>query len=63
DLGTLQLVRLVSDEFDDIIQQSLKNIKSREFILSIYFGQNVAQKYKELSAIFYKHFQVPFLRV
>ena len=63
DLKNLKLVRIVSDEFDDIIQQSLKNIKSREFILSIYFGQNVAQKYKELSTLFYKHFQVPFFRV
>ncbi|NJX14611.1 RimK family protein [Tamlana crocina] len=63
DLKTLKLVRIVSDEFDDIIQQSLKNIKSREFTLSIYFGQNVAQKYKELSNLFYKHFQVPFFRV
>ncbi len=63
DLKTLKLVRIVSDEFDDIIQQSFKNIKSKEFILSIYFGQNVAQKYKELSSIFYKHFQVPFFRI
>ena len=63
DLKSLKLVRLVSDEFDDVIQQSLKNIKSQEFTLSIYFGQNVAQKYKELSSLFYKHFQVPFLRV
>ena len=58
DLKTLKLVRIVSDEFDDEIQKSLKNIKSREFTLSIYFGQNVAQKYKALSAQFYKHFQV-----
>jgi len=63
DLKNLKLVKIVSDEFDDVIQQSLKNIKSRAFTLSIYFGQNVAQKYKELSSLFYKHFQVPFLRV
>lgn len=63
DLKVLKLVRIVSDEFDDVIQQSLKNIKSQEFTLSIYFGQNVAQKYKELSTLFYRHFQVPFLRV
>lgn len=63
DLKALKLVRIVSDEFDDVIQQSLKNIKSQDFTLSIYFGQNVAQKYKNLSTLFYKHFQVPFLRV
>ncbi|MDN3666409.1 RimK family protein [Algibacter miyuki] len=63
DLKDLKLVKIVSEDFDNVIQQSLKNIKSREFVLSIYFGQNVAQKYKELSSLFYKHFQVPFLRV
>lgn len=63
DLKALKLVRIVSEEFEDVIQNSLKNIKSQDFTLSIYFGQNVAQKYKELSALFYKHFQVPLLRV
>lgn len=63
DLREPKLVKIVSDEFDDLIQKSLKNIKSQEFTLSIYFGQNVAQKYKELSWMFHRHFQIPFLRV
>jgi glutathione synthase/RimK-type ligase-like ATP-grasp enzyme len=63
DLREPKLVKIVSEEFDDLMQTSLKNIKSQEFTLSIYFGQNVAQKYKELSAMFHRHFQIPFLRV
>ncbi|TBW29148.1 RimK family protein [Gramella sp. KN1008] len=63
DLGEPKLVKIVSEDFDDLIQQSLKNIRSQEFTLSIYFGQNVAAKYKELSAMFFRHFQIPFLRV
>ncbi|MCC8360343.1 RimK family protein [Salinimicrobium sediminilitoris] len=63
DLREPKLVKIVSDEFDDLIQKSLKGIKSPEFTLSIYFGQNVAQKYRELSAMFHRHFQIPFLRV
>lgn len=63
DLREPKLVKIVSDEFDDLIQKSLKAIKSQEFTLSIYFGQNVAHKYKELSAMFFRHFQIPFLRV
>lgn len=63
DLGEPKLVKIVSEEFDDLIQQALKSIKSQEFTLSIYFGQNVAAKYKELSAMFFRHFQIPFLRV
>jgi len=63
DLREPRLVKTVSDEFDDLIQKALKDIKSPEFTLSIYFGQNVAQKYRELSAMFHRHFQIPFLRV
>jgi glutathione synthase/RimK-type ligase-like ATP-grasp enzyme len=63
DLKAPRLVRVISEEFDELIQQNLKNIKSREFELSVYFGQNIASKYKELSATFFKHFQIPFLKV
>lgn len=63
DLREPKLVKIISEEFDDVIQKSLKSLKSREFVLSIYFGQNVAQKYKELSALFFRHFQIPFLQV
>lgn len=63
DLKAPRLVKVISEEFDDLIQQNLKNIKSREFELSVYFGQNVAQKYRDLSAHFFRHFQIPFIKV
>ncbi len=63
DLREPKLVKIVSGEFEDLIQKSLRAIKSPEFTLSIYFGQNVAQKYRDLSAMFFRHFQIPFLRV
>ena len=63
DLGTPKLVKIIGEEFDDLVQNSFKKIKAKEFTLSIYFGQNVAVKYKELSAMFFKHFQIPLMRV
>ncbi|MAL59232.1 MAG: RimK family alpha-L-glutamate ligase [Flavobacteriaceae bacterium] len=63
DLKSPKIVKIISEEFDELIQQNLKNIKSREFDLSVYFGQNVASKYKELSAMFFRHFQIPFIKV
>jgi len=63
DLREPKLVKIVADDFDDLIQKSFKNIKSTEFTLSVYFGQNVAQKYKELSSMFFRSFQIPFLRI
>ncbi|RKS53002.1 glutathione synthase/RimK-type ligase-like ATP-grasp enzyme [Gillisia mitskevichiae] len=63
DLRQPKLVKIIADDFDDLIQKSFKNIKSQEFTLSVYFGQNVAQKYKELSTMFFRSFQIPFLRI
>lgn len=62
DLKAPAIVKIVSDELDELIQKSLKKIKSTEFTLSIYFGQNMAKQYDKLSHEFHKLFQAPFLR-
>lgn len=68
DLITIQdfksptIIRIVSGELDDIIQSSLKSIHSDKFVLSIYFGKNVAIKYDRLSTYLYKEFRAPLLR-
>ncbi len=68
DLITIQdfksptIIRIVSDELDDIIQSSLKSIHSDKFVLSIYFGKNVAVKCDRLSTYLYKEFRAPLLR-
>lgn len=56
------IMRYVSDELDDMIQKSLKSIKSKHFQLSVYFGRNVAKRYDRLSAHLFKLFQTPLLR-
>lgn len=63
DLKDLTLVRMVCDAFDELIQKSLKDIRSEQFTLSVYFGQNVAKKYKELSTVFHRYFQIPLMRI
>ncbi len=62
DLKAPSLVRIVSENLEDIIQRSLKKIKSGEYILSIYFGQNTAKQYAALAAELHRLFQSPFLR-
>lgn len=62
DLKTPALVRIISDELDDLIQRSLRHIKSDPFVLSIYFGENVAKQHHRLAQELYKLFQAPFLR-
>ncbi|MBS0622980.1 MAG: RimK family protein [Verrucomicrobia bacterium] len=62
DLKSPTIIRLVSEELDDLIQRSLKPIRSSEFVLSIYFGSNLAKRYDQLSLRLFKHFQSPFLQ-
>ena len=62
DLKAPAIVRIVSDDLDELVQKSLKKIKSPEYTLSIYFGQNIARQYDKLSHELHKLFQAPFLR-
>lgn len=62
DLKAQTIVKSVSDDLDNLVQKSLKNIRSTEFVLSIYFGRNVSAQYNRLAHELHKLFQAPFLR-
>ena len=62
DLKSQTLVRLASEELDELIGKSLSSIHSTEFVLSIYFGRNLAKRYDVLSHRLFKLFPAPFLR-
>ncbi len=62
DLKSPSIIRFVSAELDELIQRSLKPIRSESFTLSIYLGHNLAQRYRSLSQQLFKLFQVPFLQ-
>ncbi len=56
------VVKVISDELEELIQKSFRTIKSKEFELSVYFGRNIAIKYNKLSLELHKIFQVPLFR-
>ncbi len=62
DIKASEIVRIRSDDFDDLVQSSLKSLTSEEFVLSIYFGQNLAIRYDRLSAHLFRTFGAPLLR-
>ncbi len=62
DFKTQAVVRMVSDEIDDLIQKSLASVKSNQFELSIYFGQNLAMRYHKLALSLFNQFPSPMLR-
>ena len=62
DLQSQNLVRLLTENLDDLVQKSLAPIKSDAFELSIYFGRNVASRYDVLSHRLFSLLQAPLLR-
>lgn len=62
DLKSQTIVRIISDELDSLIQASLKPIQGDRFILSIYFGKNLAKRYDRLSYRLFLQFPAPLLR-
>lgn len=62
DLKSQVMMRLVTNELDELIQKSLSRIHSDKFTLSIYFGQNMAKRYARLSLQLFNIFQSPLLR-
>jgi glutathione synthase/RimK-type ligase-like ATP-grasp enzyme len=62
DLQSQNLVRLLTEDLDELVQKSLAPIKSDSFELSIYFGRNVASRHEALSHRLFSRLQAPLLR-
>ena len=62
DLQSQNMVRLLTEDLDELIQKSLAPIKSDAFELSIYFGRNVASRHDALSRQLFNLLQAPLLR-
>lgn len=62
DLRTPSIARFMAEELEELVERSLKSLRSSEFTLSIYFGHNTAKRYDELSRRLFHMFQAPLLR-
>ncbi|MBU0678446.1 MAG: RimK family protein [Verrucomicrobia bacterium] len=62
DLQSTGIIRLMSGSLEDMIQKNLASIQSDRFVLSIYFGRNLARKYDSLSLKLFNQFRAPLLR-
>jgi glutathione synthase/RimK-type ligase-like ATP-grasp enzyme len=62
DLKQSSLIRIVSEDIEDLVQKGLAPIRSDSFELSIYFGRNMAQRYDRLCKALFNHFPAPLLR-
>ena len=61
DVKSRSLLR-ADDELEGIVERSLHMIKSKRFVLSIYFGCNVAERHGDLSRALFNLFPMPLMR-
>lgn len=62
DMKSQTITRFVSDDLFELIQKNLAPIRSEEFVLSIYFGRNLARRYDRLAHSLFNLFPAPLLR-
>ena len=62
DLRLSPLVRIVSEDLQDLIRKSLSPLHSDKFEISIYFGSNLAERYGRLARALFNQFPAPLLR-
>jgi glutathione synthase/RimK-type ligase-like ATP-grasp enzyme len=62
DLKQSSLIRIVSEDLEDLVQKGLAPIRSNSFELSIYFGRNMTERYDRLCQALFNHFPAPLLR-
>lgn len=62
DMKFAPVVRQASEELEPLIERLFKPIRSDAFVLSIYFGRNVAHRYDALAGRLFKLFPAPLLR-
>jgi glutathione synthase/RimK-type ligase-like ATP-grasp enzyme len=62
DVLSTSLSKLISQDLEEEIQHSLHDIKGDEFILSLYFGQNMAKRHADLAKKLHGLFPLPLIR-
>lgn len=62
DMKSAALSRVITDDLDDLIQRTLRPIKSERFTLSIYFGQAMTKRDRALGQRLFSLFPSPLLR-
>ncbi|MBN2509373.1 MAG: RimK family protein [Spirochaetales bacterium] len=63
DIQNVSILNLSSPQLDAMVNKALRQLKSSEFELSIYFGKNMSAQYDKLCGEIYRHFRAPLLRV
>ena len=53
---------IVGNDLQEVVEKSLHGITSDEFVLSVYFGRNVAERHSKLAAMLFHMFPCPHMQ-
>jgi glutathione synthase/RimK-type ligase-like ATP-grasp enzyme len=62
DLRAPSVLRLIAADLDDLMRRSLAALNSDEFVLSVYFGRNMAKRHERLARALFNLFPAPLMR-
>jgi glutathione synthase/RimK-type ligase-like ATP-grasp enzyme len=62
DIKNSSLIRFVSEDLQELIKKSFRYLLTNSFVLSIYFGLNLAKRYDRLSRALFNAFPAPFIK-
>lgn len=54
--------RILNDEIEELIQQSLARIGSAEYVMNVYFGESLAKRHERLARALFNLFPAPLLQ-
>ena len=53
---------ILGSEVQDLIDESLHKVQAGEFVLSVYFGRNMAQRHERLASALFRMFPCPYMQ-
>ncbi|MFT4048124.1 MAG: RimK family protein [Solimonas sp.] len=62
DLKLAESPRILNDEVEELIQQSLARIGSAEYVMNVYFGRSMAKRHERLARALFNQFPAPLLQ-
>lgn len=62
DLKLAESPRILNDEIEELIQQSLARIGSAEYVMNVYFGRSLARRHERLARALFNQFPAPLLQ-
>jgi glutathione synthase/RimK-type ligase-like ATP-grasp enzyme len=62
DLRSPAVVRMASDELEDVIKKGLAGIEGERFSLDVFFGRTASREHERLASALFRQFTAPFLR-